>query len=102
MALETYFSEKSSEKVYPDVLLQARQACYKARDAFYLCLENTSEKKQTEIATVGLLYPTDCKNSRDEFVKQCRSTWVKHFDREYCAKKRRQRFLDDSDSRRGV
>ncbi|KAA8522883.1 hypothetical protein F0562_009306 [Nyssa sinensis] len=100
MALEAYASQ-NPEKVNADVLSEARQARYKARDAFYACLERESNKKATEIASVGLLYPVECKKPRDEFVKQCRPTWVKHFDRQYCAKKRVQRLLDDNESRRG-
>ncbi|GAB2300223.1 hypothetical protein Dimus_034261 [Dionaea muscipula] len=92
--------EAPSNKIYPDVLLKARQACYEARDSFYACLES-SNKKATEIASVGLLYPVDCKKSRVEFEKSCRSSWVKHFDRQYCAKKRVTRLLEDGESRRG-
>ncbi|XP_015059808.1 uncharacterized protein LOC107005679 isoform X1 [Solanum pennellii] len=101
MALETYASQ-NTEKIHTDVLSQARISCYKARDAFYSCLEKESNKKPTEIATVGLLYPVECKKTREEYVKQCRPTWVKHFDRQYCGKKRVQRLLDDNDSRRGA
>ncbi|KAL7193402.1 hypothetical protein ACSBR2_025085 [Camellia fascicularis] len=100
MALEPHASQ-NPDKIHTDVLLEARQACYKARDAFYACLEMESNKKPTEIASVGLLYPVECKKSRDQFVKQCRPTWVKHFDRQYASKKRLQRLLDDSESRRG-
>lgn len=50
---------------------------HKARDEFYACLERESNKKPTEIATVGLLYPVECKKCRDKFVNQCRPTWVK-------------------------
>ncbi|VVB16399.1 unnamed protein product [Arabis nemorensis] len=39
--------------------------------------------------------------SRTKFVKNCRSSWVKHFDREYCRNKRVQRLLDDKDERKG-
>ncbi|EOY29577.1 Cytochrome c oxidase isoform 2, partial [Theobroma cacao] len=85
---------------HTDVLLKARQACYKARDAFYSCLEKQSDKKPTEIGSVGLLYPTECKGSREEFVKHCRASWVKHFDRQYCMTKRTQRLLDDRETRR--
>ncbi|XP_028093237.1 uncharacterized protein LOC114293376 isoform X3 [Camellia sinensis] len=99
MALEPHASQ-NPDKIHTDVLLEARQACYKARDAFYACLEMESNKKPTEIASVGLLYPIECKKSRDQFVKQCRPTWVKHFDRQYASKKRLQRLLDDSESRR--
>ncbi|XP_057967496.1 uncharacterized protein LOC131157396 isoform X2 [Malania oleifera] len=100
MALETYASQ-TTDKIHTDVLLQARQTCYKARDAFYACLEKESNKKPTEIATVGLLYPVECSGSRAEFVKHCRPSWVKHFDRDYCSKKRVRRLLDDNESRRG-
>ncbi|KAG6504449.1 hypothetical protein ZIOFF_036782 [Zingiber officinale] len=73
-----------------------------ARDAFYACLEEKAAEKPTEIATVGLLYPADCKAARAEFAAKCRPTWVKHFDRQYCAKKRVRRLLDDeNDPRRG-
>ncbi|XP_020267556.1 cytochrome c oxidase assembly factor 6 homolog isoform X2 [Asparagus officinalis] len=84
----------------PDVLAKGRASCYKARDAFYACLEKESDKKPTEIATVGLLYPSECKKSRAEFVNRCRPTWVKHFDRQYCARRRVQRLLDSDGSRR--
>ncbi|KAF7147737.1 hypothetical protein RHSIM_Rhsim03G0256600 [Rhododendron simsii] len=114
MAPEGY-APQNPEKVYTDVLSEARQACYKARDEFYACLERESNKKPTEIATVGLLYPVECKKCRDKFVNQCRPTWlgvlilghlclfeivqVKHFDRQYSSKKKR--LLDDNESRRG-
>ncbi|OWM65815.1 cytochrome c oxidase assembly factor 6 [Punica granatum] len=100
MAAETY-AMKNPEKIHADVLLNAREACYKARDAFYECLEKQSDKKPTEIGSVGLLYPAECKKSRAEFVKQCRASWVKHFDRLYCRNKTVQRLLDDKDSKRG-
>ncbi|XP_058067624.1 uncharacterized protein LOC131216985 [Magnolia sinica] len=101
MPLETHGS-RDTEKIYTDVLTEARNSCYKARDSFYACVEKESMKKPTEIASVGLLYPAECKNSREDFVKMCRPTWVKHFDRQFCAKKRVQRLLDNSDeSRRG-
>ncbi|XP_059635516.1 uncharacterized protein LOC132277687 isoform X2 [Cornus florida] len=99
MALEAYASQ-NPDKVYVDVLAEARKACYKARDAFYSCLERESNKRPTELASVGLLYPVECKKRRDEYVKQCRPTWVKHFDRQYCANKKR--LLDDNDSRRVI
>ncbi|KAL5698907.1 hypothetical protein ACHQM5_029881 [Ranunculus cassubicifolius] len=92
-------SLSSDNKVSYDVLSKARESCYKARDAFYTCLEMESSKKQTEIASVGLLYPAECKKSREQFVKQCRPTWVKHFDRQYCAKKKVNRLLDNGDRR---
>ncbi|KAE8126096.1 hypothetical protein FH972_020842 [Carpinus fangiana] len=100
MALEAY-SSRNPDTVHTDVLSEARQACYKARDAFYACLEKESNKTPTEIASVGLLYPSECKGSRAEFVKHCRASWVKHFDRQYCRNRRVQRLLDDKDSRRG-
>ncbi|KAF3643439.1 putative transcription factor bHLH66-like [Capsicum annuum] len=102
MALEAYSTSQNTDKIHTDVLSQARTSCYKARDAFYSCMEKESSKKPTEIATVGLLYPVECKKTREEYVKQCRPTWVKHFDRQYCAKKRVQRLLDDTESRRGI
>ncbi|KAK9675503.1 hypothetical protein RND81_11G010900 [Saponaria officinalis] len=92
---------RNTEKVYADVLATARQDCYKARDAFYSCVETQSSKKASEIASVGLLYPPDCKQSRADYENYCRPSWVKHFDRQYCSKKKAQRFLDDDDSRRG-
>ncbi|KAL3629621.1 hypothetical protein CASFOL_026843 [Castilleja foliolosa] len=100
MAMEAYSSSQAGDKVHVDVLSKARQTCYKARDAFYACIDKDSNQKPTEIATMGLLYPVDCKRNRDEYVKQCRPTWVKHFDRQYCATKRVQRLLDDKESRR--
>ncbi|XP_027918477.1 uncharacterized protein LOC114177367 [Vigna unguiculata] len=90
-----------SDKIHTDVLTEAREACYKARDAFYACLKKESDKNPTEIASVGLLYPLECKQCRNEYVKQCRSSWVKHFDRQYCQNKRVQTLLDDKGSTRG-
>ncbi|WJX91280.1 hypothetical protein P8452_73082 [Trifolium repens] len=101
MAVEAYAAE-NDDKIHSDVLTKARESCYKARDAFYSCIEKECDKKPTEIASVGLLYPKECKKSRDQFVNQCRSSWVKHFDRQYCQNKRaQQRLLDDKGSRRG-
>ncbi|EXB53903.1 hypothetical protein L484_002942 [Morus notabilis] len=100
MSKETYASRNPTE-VHTDVLSEARQACYKARDAFYACLEKESVKKPTEITPVGLLYPSECNASRAEYVKLCRSSWVNHFDRQYCRNIRVQRLLDDRDTRRG-
>lgn len=95
-------SMENPDKVHPDVLANAREACYKARDAFYACLERESDKVASESASVGLLYPRDCKKFRVDFEKNCRPAWVKHFDRLHCAKKRTQRLLDDNESRRDV
>ncbi|KAL8168109.1 hypothetical protein V2J09_009608 [Rumex salicifolius] len=96
MAMEAY----ASEKIQTDVLSSARMSCYKARDTFYACLEKESKKRATEIASVGLLYPIDCKKSRVQYENACRPSWVKHFDRQYCSKKRVERLLDDNDSKR--
>ncbi|KMT03563.1 hypothetical protein BVRB_8g192390 [Beta vulgaris subsp. vulgaris] len=93
---------QNPEKVHKDVLADARQACYKARDAFYNCLERESGKKASESACAGLLYPRDCKAARSNFELNCRPAWVKHFDRLYCTNKRTQRFLDDNESRRAL
>ncbi|KAI6680430.1 hypothetical protein NL676_034311 [Syzygium grande] len=97
---ETY-AERNPDTVHTDVLSKARESCYKARDAFYACLEKESSKKPTEIGSVGLLYPTECKKSRVEYENGCRASWVKHFDRQYCKNKTLQRLLDDKDSKRG-
>ncbi|KAL5981189.1 hypothetical protein ACLOJK_029110 [Asimina triloba] len=127
MAVGTRVSRQDTNKVHTDVLAEARNSCYKARDFFYACIEKESMKTPTEIASVGLLYPAECKKTRETFVKMCRLTWyqyqccccgsgavdlmnqacplklkVKHFDRQYCAKKRVQRLLDDSDESRKV
>ncbi|WCJ29918.1 Cytochrome c oxidase subunit Vib family protein [Euphorbia peplus] len=99
MAMETYVS-RNSDEIHADVLFKSREACYKARDAFYDCMEKNAGKKPTELASVGLLYPADCKTSRAEFERSCRASWVKHFDRLYCKNKRVQRLLDDKDARR--
>ncbi|KAJ8753099.1 hypothetical protein K2173_017634 [Erythroxylum novogranatense] len=100
MDVKTYAS-RDTDQVHTDVLSEARAACYKARDSFYACLEKASLKKPTEIASVGLMYPSDCKGARVEYEKNCRASWVKHFDRLYCRNKRVQRLLDDRDTRRG-
>ncbi|XP_074574725.1 uncharacterized protein LOC141831209 [Curcuma longa] len=100
--MSTSPTQLGQDAVMTDVLAQGRAACYKARDAFYACLEEKAAEKPTEIATVGLLYPADCKAARAEFAAKCRPTWVKYFDRQYCAKRRVRRLLDDeSDPRRG-
>ncbi|XP_048323658.2 cytochrome c oxidase subunit 6B-like protein new16 isoform X2 [Ziziphus jujuba] len=95
------YATRNPNNIRTDVLAEARQACYKARDAFYACVEKETDKKPTEIASVGLLYPSDCKASRAEFEKLCRASWVNHFDRQYCKNRRVQRLLDDKESRRG-
>ncbi|KAB1211892.1 hypothetical protein CJ030_MR5G000953 [Morella rubra] len=100
MAQEAYAS-RNPDTLHADVLSEGRKACYNARDAFYACLEKASDKTPTEIASVGLLYPSECKGMRTEFVKHCRASWVKHFDRQYCRSRRVQRLLDDKDSRPG-
>lgn len=74
-ALEAYAS-RNADEVHTDVLLKGRHACYKSRDAFYACLEKESNKKPTEIASVGLLYPAECKALRAQFVNHCRASWV--------------------------
>ncbi|GMN56951.1 hypothetical protein TIFTF001_026068 [Ficus carica] len=74
MSAETYAPRQPTE-IHTDVLSEARRACYKARDAFYACLEKESDKKPTEIASVGLLYPPECKASRAKYLKMCRSSW---------------------------
>ncbi|KAH7431437.1 hypothetical protein KP509_08G047900 [Ceratopteris richardii] len=66
-----------------------------------MCLEKQKNLTPTEVASVGLLYPVTCKKARAEFEKNCRITWVKHFDREYCAKKRVNRLLDKENMRSG-
>ncbi|CAH9148490.1 unnamed protein product [Cuscuta epithymum] len=101
MASSEAYPKQASDEIRTDVLSAARLSCYKARDAFYSCLGKESGKKATELATVGLLYPAECKKSRKEFVNQCRPSWVKHFDRQYCVKKRVQRLLDDDESKSG-
>ncbi|KAG6772267.1 hypothetical protein POTOM_023669 [Populus tomentosa] len=99
MAMETYAS-RNIDKIHTDVLSHSRQACYKARDAFFACLEKESDKKPTEIGSVGLQYPAECKKSRVEFEKNCRPAW--HFDRLYCRDKTAQRLLEDKEIRRGL
>ncbi|XP_050381364.1 cytochrome c oxidase assembly factor 6 isoform X2 [Argentina anserina] len=100
MAKET-LATRNPDVVHADVLSASRQSCYKARDAFYACLEKESDKKQTEIASKGLLYPTECKPAREQFVQNCRSSWVKHFDALHCKSRSLKRLLEDKESRRG-
>ncbi|KAI8022202.1 hypothetical protein LOK49_LG03G03607 [Camellia lanceoleosa] len=59
------------------------------------------ETNRNRVRGVGLLYPVECKKSRDQFAKQCRPTWVKHFDKQYASKKRLHRLLDDNELGRG-
>ncbi|KAG0557248.1 hypothetical protein M758_11G108900 [Ceratodon purpureus] len=88
--------------VEKDVLAAGRASCYKARDAFFNCVEaDSGHTTPTEVASVGLLYPSQCKPARAFFEENCRSTWVKHFDRQYSAKKRVKRLLDAGDQNRG-
>eukprot|EP00246_Nothoceros_aenigmaticus_P014682 TRINITY_DN5758_c0_g1_i2.p1 TRINITY_DN5758_c0_g1~~TRINITY_DN5758_c0_g1_i2.p1 ORF type:complete len:139 (+),score=8.47 TRINITY_DN5758_c0_g1_i2:43-417(+) len=84
-----------------DVLATGRAACYAARDAFYRCLDSTRHKTPTEVGYVGLMYPADCKPARAEYLKSCRPTWVKHFDRQYSAQKRLRRLLDQDTNVKG-
>ncbi|KAG6552311.1 hypothetical protein Mapa_006164 [Marchantia paleacea] len=90
-----------SSAVARDVLADGRAACYKARDEFYACLDKTAGSTPTEVASVGLLYSTDCKHARDDYMKSCRPTWVKHFDRQYAGKKRVKRLLDKDTTQGG-
>ncbi|KAL2608126.1 hypothetical protein R1flu_026699 [Riccia fluitans] len=99
-ANSTQQSSNSSE-VARDVLADGRAACYKARDDFYACLDKTSGTTPTEVASVGLLYPAECKHAREQYMKACRPTWVKHFDRQYAGKKRVKRLLDKDPSQGG-
>ncbi|KAL6221562.1 hypothetical protein ACLB2K_004958 [Fragaria x ananassa] len=92
---------RNPDGVHTDVFSASRQACYKARDAFYACLEKESDKKQTEIGSKGLLYPAQCKPARDQFVNNLRASWVKHFDALHCKSRSLKRLLDDKESRRG-
>lgn len=92
--------DQDSDDIHKDVLAAGRVACYKARDTFFACVEK-SKSKPTEVASVGLLYPAECKAARSEFVKQCRPTWVKHFDRQFSTKKRVERLLEAEGSRKG-
>ncbi|CAM9001058.1 hypothetical protein QQ045_001193 [Rhodiola kirilowii] len=101
MAVEAQSHNQLGEVIRTDVLSDDRLACYKARDAFYACLEKESSKKPTEMATVGMLYLAEWKKTRAAYEKLCRSSWVKHFDRDYCAKKKVKRFLDDPNAKRG-
>ncbi|KAG0563486.1 hypothetical protein KC19_8G035000 [Ceratodon purpureus] len=88
--------------VEKDVLAAGRTACYKARDAFFKCVEaDSGHTTPTEIASVGLLYPAQCKPARAFYEQNCRSTWVKHFDRQYCRQKRTNRLLDIGERARG-
>ncbi|KAL6576467.1 hypothetical protein OROHE_000248 [Orobanche hederae] len=58
-------------------------------------------KQETHGNCVGRdALPSRVQENREVYVKQCRPTWVKHFDRQYYAKKRVQRLLDDNESRR--
>lgn len=48
-----------------------------ARDAFFKCVESDAgHTTPTEIASVGLLYPSHCKSARAFYEQSCRSTWV--------------------------
>ncbi|XP_057872783.1 uncharacterized protein LOC131078950 isoform X3 [Cryptomeria japonica] len=79
---------EDDDQIHKDVLLAGRDACYKgtthtssgenARDMFYACVEKNVKSKPTEIASVGLLYPAECKRARTEYEKQCRPTWAWH------------------------
>eukprot|EP00252_Welwitschia_mirabilis_P008499 TRINITY_DN20394_c0_g1_i1.p1 TRINITY_DN20394_c0_g1~~TRINITY_DN20394_c0_g1_i1.p1 ORF type:complete len:123 (-),score=14.21 TRINITY_DN20394_c0_g1_i1:248-616(-) len=92
----------SHSDVHKDVLAAGREACYRARDNFFACIERKGNSKPTEVASVGLLYPSECKKARADFVKHCRPTWVKHFDRQYAAKKRVERLMDPEGSNKGA
>ncbi|KAL3675838.1 hypothetical protein R1sor_025786 [Riccia sorocarpa] len=91
----------NSSAVSRDVLADGRAACYKARDNFYACLERTTGTTPTEVASVGLLYSAECKPARELYMKACRPTWVKHFDRQYAARRRVKRLLDKDSSQGG-
>lgn len=48
---------------------EARELCWKARDSYWKCLDDTKENKDK------------CLKQREEYEKQCSKAWVKHFDR---------------------
>ncbi len=48
-----------------------REQCWKARDAFWDCMNSNGEKAEL------------CKSTRAAFEKMCPGTWVKHFDRKF-------------------
>ncbi len=51
--------------------------CFQARDAFFRCVEaDAGHTTPTEVASVGLLYPSQCKTLRANYEQLCRSTWV--------------------------
>ncbi|XP_024358903.1 uncharacterized protein [Physcomitrium patens] len=96
------FATQEQSHVEKDVLAAGRAACYKARDVFFNCVEDDSGlTTATEIASAGLLYPKQCKPARASYEQNFRSTWVKQFDRQFCAKKRVKRLLDTGDRTRG-
>ncbi|KAI3967946.1 hypothetical protein MKW92_043988 [Papaver armeniacum] len=89
------------------VFAAMKQQCYKARDAFYACIERETNKPIIEPATGRLLCPDRCKQFEARYHWDCCSMspeWVLRLDREYCEKMKKkevQRPLDKDDSERG-
>ncbi|KAK9839979.1 hypothetical protein WJX74_001425 [Apatococcus lobatus] len=61
--------------VEAQVLKQARQDCYQAKDSFYSCLDSTGKP-----FTAGTA-PEGCQKQRSDFEAACKSSWVSHFDK---------------------
>ncbi|RZC76095.1 hypothetical protein C5167_001785 [Papaver somniferum] len=96
-----------------------KQECYKARDAFYACIERETKKPIIEPATGRLLCPGKCTQLEARYHWDCCSVspdWVLRLDREYCEKMKKkeaqrpvdkmikkevQRPLDKDDPERG-
>ncbi|XP_060069955.1 cytochrome c oxidase assembly factor 6 homolog [Ylistrum balloti] len=48
---------------------ESRRKCYSSRDAYWKCLERTSDK----------LAESKCKHLKEEYEGSCHPTWVTHF-----------------------
>ncbi|GMH37706.1 hypothetical protein BSKO_05579 [Bryopsis sp. KO-2023] len=59
------------------VLSKDRHKCYEARDKYYDCLDGLNRSEEGDAKDV----PKECRQLRKAYEKNCRKTWVDHFDK---------------------
>lgn len=74
-------SAAAAEQVNESVLNASRQKCWKARDAFFGCLDSNS------------VNASKCTRAKNAFEKECPASWVKHFELRRQQEAQRQEFI---------
>mmetsp|Transcript_1595 Transcript_1595/g.4720 ORF Transcript_1595/g.4720 Transcript_1595/m.4720 type:complete len:106 (-) Transcript_1595:1153-1470(-) len=65
----------AQEPVEISVLKGSREACYKARDRFFACIQSSGLEYTSEVTV-----PSRCSRTRRAYEDACRNSWVHHFD----------------------